>query len=63
MILSSVAILLVMIFTVCGVGNQSENSPSLNSKNKPGYQEKKAAIIPIVVIGGLRFFRKAFQEK
>jgi len=53
--------LLVFLFMNLNFFSGTQNSSRLRNKSSIG--EKKATILPIIVIGGLQFFRKTFEKK
>jgi hypothetical protein len=62
-IFSLSALILLTIFTFRGIFGHMGKTPFVNTQNKAKFTEKKVTIIPIIVIGGLQFFRKAFEKK
>jgi hypothetical protein len=63
LIFSGAGIVLAIVFLFMNLNLLSGPQNSSRFRNKASISEKKATILPIIVIGGLQFFRKTFEKK
>jgi hypothetical protein len=63
LLFTGAGIILALVFLFINLNFLSETQNSSRLRNKTSIGEKKATILPIIVIGGLQFFRKTFEKK
>lgn len=62
-ILAASGLILMTVATLTILSLHFNRFEGFKAGRKPALAEKKVTILPIVVIGGLRFYRKAFEKK